>query len=176
MMTRHKSYCFGLLVLFIAAEVAVPTAGWTPRADADEFAQEVSDSLSAAIALSVVVSLTKGKKGRQEAGEIVEAVFFTGLITDAIKALELEERPNRRDRKSFPSGHTSRAFALAAVLAEHYPKQKWLFYFYAALVAWSRVELREHYVHDVVAGGALGIGVGRYVARRGGIVLWRARW
>src|SRR5690606_12102223 len=44
---------------------------------------------------------------------------------------------------SFPSGHTSTAFAVARVLAEEYPERKWLWYALALLVSWSRVENRR---------------------------------
>ncbi|MDP2876223.1 MAG: phosphatase PAP2 family protein [Holophaga sp.] len=59
---------------------------------------------------------------------------------------------------SFPSGHASRAFALATVLSE-YADNPWisgLAYGGAALVGVSRLEQREHFVSDVVAGALIG--------------------
>lgn len=61
---------------------------------------------------------------------------------------------------SFPSGHTSTAFALATGLTLAYPK--WYVavpsYFFAASVAYSRMNLGVHYFCDVLAGSLLGAG------------------
>ena len=48
----------------------------------------------------------------QAAGSIGSAF----LATEALKRAYPETRPDRSDRKSFPSGHTSSAFAAAATL------------------------------------------------------------
>lgn len=62
--------------------------------------------------------------------------------------------------RSFPSGHTSSAFALATSLTIVYPK--WYIvapsYFWAASVGYSRMNLGMHYPTDVIAGAVLGAG------------------
>jgi len=68
---------------------------------------------------------------------------------------------------SFPSGHATQAFALASVVAAH-TDNAWLAggaYGLASLVGLARVERREHYLSDVVAGALLGIAVGKIVVR-----------
>lgn len=57
--------------------------------------------------------------------------------------------------QSFPSAHTSGAFALAAGLAWFYPNGRALFYFLAGDVAVQRVLRHAHYPSDVVAGAVL---------------------
>lgn len=60
--------------------------------------------------------------------------------------------------ESFPSGHTTGAFAVAAVLSRRFPRLQWLFWSLAALVGLSRVALGRHWPSDVVAGALIGIG------------------
>lgn len=60
---------------------------------------------------------------------------------------------------SFPSGHTTSAFALATVLALWFRK-KWLsivLVLAAALVGYSRIYLAQHFPADVLAGSCIGI-------------------
>ena len=60
---------------------------------------------------------------------------------------------------SFPSGHATLSFALAAALCLRWPKGKFLWLGTATLVAISRVVLGVHWVSDVVVGAAIGWGV-----------------
>lgn len=69
--------------------------------------------------------------------------------------------------QSFPSGHTIQAFALASVVAEHAdrPWVSGLSYGLAGLVGAARMEQRQHFLSDVVAGGLIGAFVGKSVVR-----------
>jgi membrane-associated phospholipid phosphatase len=65
---------------------------------------------------------------------------------------------------SFPSGHTTASFAVAAVLAKSFPKIAWLVYGLAGCVAVSRAVRGSHFPTDVIAGICLGTIVGIGVA------------
>jgi membrane-associated phospholipid phosphatase len=67
--------------------------------------------------------------------------------------------------QSFPSGHTTQAFALASVIAEHAdtPWVSCVSYGLAGLVGVARLEQRQHFLSDVVAGGLIGTFVGKSV-------------
>jgi len=58
---------------------------------------------------------------------------------------------------SFPSGHTTLLFAALPLLFLAYPKQKWLFFIIALILALSRVYLGVHYVSDILAGMFVGL-------------------
>ncbi|MBV6438753.1 MAG: phosphatase PAP2 family protein [Haliscomenobacteraceae bacterium CHB4] len=64
---------------------------------------------------------------------------------------------------SFPSGHTMAAFALFSVVTmitgKKYPRAGLLFAFLAILTGVSRVFLVQHFLADILAGAALGLGV-----------------
>lgn len=65
--------------------------------------------------------------------------------------------------RSFPSGHTGAAFAVAIVLAHHYPRYKWIFYSLAVLVGYSRMYVGAHFPVDVTVGALLGVLTGKAV-------------
>lgn len=58
---------------------------------------------------------------------------------------------------SFPSGHTSSAFASAGILVKYFGKYKLEVILLASLIAFSRLYLYVHYPSDVLAGIILGI-------------------
>lgn len=62
---------------------------------------------------------------------------------------------------SFPSGHTSDAFAIATAVSIVYPKWYIIIpaYAWAITVAYSRMFLGVHYLSDVIAGITLGVGI-----------------
>lgn len=62
---------------------------------------------------------------------------------------------------SFPSGHTTTAFALGLFLAwKVLPSYwGWLLAILAALVGYSRVYLGQHYIEDIYVGSILGVGL-----------------
>lgn len=75
---------------------------------------------------------------------------------------EIVQRDKSVGPYSFPSGHTTLAFASATNLSLTY--KKWFItvpaYAYASLVGYSRMRLGVHYPSDVLAGALIGIGSG----------------
>lgn len=73
---------------------------------------------------------------------------------------------------SFPSGHTTSAFALATVLALWCRRKALsiLFVIAAALVGYSRIYLAQHFPADVLAGAGIGVlfGTGSFVLLNSG--------
>lgn len=98
--------------------------------------------------------------------DMLDAVIVNFGYSQVIKVAVGRERPNGENNQSFPSGHASNAFALAAVAEQHYG---WKIgvpgYVLAALVGASRIQQDKHYVSDVVAGATLGYIVARAVVR-----------
>jgi hypothetical protein len=110
--------------------------------------------------------MQQGEEGERMARQGFGAVIATGMATVLVKKTWRRRRPYPNDHKfgTFPSGHTSTVFAMAAVYASAQPEQKWLALGSASLVGWSRVKVRAHHWHDVLAGAALGYTIGKQFA------------
>jgi undecaprenyl-diphosphatase len=64
------------------------------------------------------------------------------------------------DRFSFPSGHSMTSFAIAVSIGHFYPELQLLLLLLAASIAASRIILGMHFLTDVIAGAAIGVGLG----------------
>jgi membrane-associated phospholipid phosphatase len=109
---------------------------------------------------------TGGPRFRAMTYDMLDAAVVNFTYTEILKVAVGRERPNGEDNKSFPSGHTSQAFAMASVAQQHYG---WKIgvpaYALAGLMGASRIHEDKHWLSDVVAGAALGYVVGRTVVR-----------
>lgn len=108
-----------------------------------------------------------GSREKETARLMADALVNSGLITQVLKVSIGRKRPNESGDESsitgpslryesFPSGHTSAAFAMATVLAGRYPKKKWAFYLLATAVGASRIIQNSHFLSDVVVGAGIG--------------------
>lgn len=146
-------------------------SSWTTRFGA-------LDAYGASAAL-VVSGVVFGDKNVTSTGrDAIEASLFSSLLASAVKRVAGRQRPTEAGNRtvfepgsggaSFPSGHATEAFAMASVISAH--ARGWviptLAYTAASLVAFDRVNDREHFPSDVVAGAALGFTVGRFVVNR----------
>jgi membrane-associated phospholipid phosphatase len=121
--------------------------------------------------------LTDDRKSLQVAQDgLAASIIASGLITPAIKLIAGRIRP-RDDagiynfkpfsnvNSSFPSGHTTEAFAVASVVANHY-EETWVTctsYSIASLVGVARMYHHAHFASDVLAGAMIGTFVGKSV-------------
>lgn len=81
-------------------------------------------------------------------------------LTYILKYSIHRERPNGRNRYSFPSGHSSAAFATATMLQMWYGGSVGIpAYALAALTAFQRMDDNQHWFSDVIMGTAIGIAV-----------------
>ncbi len=107
-------------------------------------------------------ALAKLKGGVVEAG----AVVATGALTNGLKDGSNRMRPDGSDHESFPSGHTSLAFAFATLANRNLESIDDLEGVRTPLqitntvlasgVGWARVEAHKHHPSDVLFGAALG--------------------
>ena len=101
--------------------------------------------------------------------QLGESVLAGQIASEGIKALELEERPNKKDKKSFPSGHAVGAFSSAMFVHKRYGLRYAITpYVMSIFTSYTRVRAKAHYWHDCLAGAAVSafftwILVGKYV-------------
>jgi len=68
-----------------------------------------------------------------------------------------EERPDKSNNQSFPSGHAAGSFAIASVLDRQYGGATgWIAYGMATFISASRIYGNHHELRDVVAGAVIG--------------------
>ena len=103
-----------------------------------------------------------------------EALIDSLIVEGALKGITQRERPSAGHERSeffdggssFPSGHATESWALATVVANEYHDRlavQIAAYGIASAVSVARFTGHNHYISDVVAGSALGWGIGRYV-------------
>ena len=97
------------------------------------------------------------------AGLALSAVTVFGLKTAINRQRPVGEYP--RWDSSIPSGHTTFAFSTSIIYSHSYPKLIIPLLLYSSMVGLSRIYDGEHYPTDVLAGMALGTGVGLVVIK-----------
>lgn len=111
--------------------------------------------------------------------QVLKHLVFAGvkrpfLYVDQMPGLHMVPGVELHHWLSFPSGHATSAFSMCLALAV-LANARWssiLLALGAALLAFSRVYLSQHFTEDVLAGAVLGIvtGIGCYY------LLYRGRW
>lgn len=117
---------------------------------------------------------------------VLASLITSGMVSLIVKTLAGRARPQLLDEvgafafqgfgvgsqvTSFPSGHTTTAFALAMALSLVMPRWRRTLFSLAIAVGISRVAVGEHYPSDVLAGMCIGsataYGLACLIARRG---------
>jgi membrane-associated phospholipid phosphatase len=130
-----------------------------------------------------VGALTDNQRATRVGLTSLKAIAITAVFTYAFKYATQRHRPGANDppdpriwegpfgsweHTSFPSGHSSHIFAVAAVFASEYRETIWvpvLSYSIAGLTAIARVYNDKHWASDVIFGSALGFFIGKFVYR-----------
>lgn len=151
----------------------------------DDFAKAVTPfgghrALQASVLMIGSGLLSRNANLRDAGIDALESeLWAAGVVTPLIKRAVGRSRPIQEEgassfhpfsgnHQSFPSGHSTNAFAFATAVAAHY--DGWvvptIVYSIASGVAFARVNDRAHFPSDVVAGALIGHAVARSVAYR----------
>lgn len=119
--------------------------------------------------ISVIITLLFLYK-RKYSGLIA---LWTTLITTVISTYLLKyiiQRPRplvdaliQKSGYSFPSGHTAVAFSVLPLLEREYPRLKYIWFFIAFLIAFSRLYLGVHLPSEIIAGAIIGYFFGNLI-------------
>jgi membrane-associated phospholipid phosphatase len=127
-------------------------------------------ALGSTVAATVILAGLWQLGDRETARELFLSLFTVKLFARGLKALIARPRPPEAlvntFTYSFPSEHAATAFLMASILGERYPHLRPFFYTAAVVVSLSRLLLGVHYPTDILAGAALGLGVGYAVNNR----------
>ena len=116
-----------------------------------------------AAAMLLGVAIFTGPAGPATARCALAALVGSNLVVEGLKRLVGRVRPDgdpHRSNSSFPSGHAASAVALAVVMSVRWRGGTWFFILLAGLVSWSRIYLNRHFLTDVLASVAIGVGFG----------------
>jgi len=130
----------------------------------------------AAVCLWLLARPGGNRKWKLAAGSALGAAALALLANRVISTAWHRDRPfethhvghvwgPRKTDASFPSDHSSAAFAIAVAVALLDPLAGVLFLVLAALIALGRVVIGEHYPGDVLAGAAIGTAAALIVVR-----------
>ena len=162
-------------------ESAEFTEQWSASPFADKLFEMGETAGNSAVPFGFsVFSYTTGKlfhsnKMVSFGSDLFRSQAMNGLFTIALKVAIDRKRPDGTPY-SYPSGHTSSAFATAGTIQSHFGYKLGLPAFaLAGYVGFSRLQEGKHYLSDVIAGGLLGYYVSTKLSRRkkgsGGISL-----
>ena len=163
-----------------AMDTTAPSRTLPPRGDVGRelmFLEQYGQLACTVVVVLAVACLDP--KGRRRALAVAMACLLTLLVTHLIKDFAGRSRPFANSREvpgsehglwlwrgpwqfssswgSFPSGHTTAAFALASSLSWFYPRGRALFMTLALITATQRILHTAHYLSDVTAGIAIGV-------------------
>lgn len=112
-------------------------------------------------------------KGREIGVLGTESLLDSLIVAGVLKEVFRRSRPDEKHAgdfwaggTSFPSGHAIQIWSIASLLDHEYQHKRIVgitAYTLAGIVSASRIAAQKHFASDVVAGGAMGWFIGRYV-------------
>jgi membrane-associated phospholipid phosphatase len=112
-------------------------------------------------------------KGREIGVLGTETLLDSLIVVGITKEIFRRNRPDERNPgdfwgggTSFPSGHAIQIWSIASLLDHEYKHKRIVgitAYTLASIVSAARIAAQKHFASDVVAGGAMGWFIGRYV-------------
>jgi membrane-associated phospholipid phosphatase len=137
------------------------------RGNLDSTTKTSADGLQLFLpSIPVLVGGLKWAGGDSENFEVVAESLGGVVAIQQLMARTIQrERPDQKDDTSFPSGHTSWAFAATTLIVRdvHDPADTSfhavdaLLYLPAAFNAWERVRISHHWASDVTCGALIGV-------------------
>lgn len=149
-----------LLILIVSLLLLSVAHADSPARKAANFASGTGNILYLAAAVGLPL-LADGHNGTNHALRVADSLGSSLVVTEGLKYLIREKRPDSNAHDSFPSGHATAAFAAATAESSLHPKQAPLWFLGATAISLSRIRLNQHYPRDVIAGAALGYGMTR---------------
>ena len=166
---------------------------WFDRSAASNYSPAFSHTSDWIVGACIISPLTLflSKDIRNDAGTMtimyLETLLLSTFVPGALKSsgrirpliynpdvpLEKKLELKKKARASFPSGHTTSAFATAVFLAQvhsdYYPDSKWNLYIWsgalltASSVGYLRYASGKHFPTDVLAGAVIGSAIGYFI-------------
>ena len=143
--------------LAVAAALAAPAvdAGGTSQRDKD--IAEIGDWVQIGLPIAGYVGawLSDDREGTRQ---LTRTLIGASVSAHVFKQLAERSRPDASDSRSFPSGHTTAAFAGSEFIRQRYGN-KWGIpaTAAAAFVGYSRIRANKHFRDDVLAGASNGL-------------------
>jgi hypothetical protein len=141
--------------------------------------RDAAPTLALVAGTGLYAAFIDDRDGYRETWSLIEAGVFSGVTAEALGYAIGRERPDAttspnewgKGGDSFPSLHTTVAFAVGTVFAESgNDEYRWIRriigYGVASATAYERTSENVHWLSDSVAGAALGIATARFVLNR----------
>lgn len=174
---------------FVAADHSIQD--WVDRNNKSAMGKKVADGFNTfgnpvtmagvnvgVIAIGLANQSYGGGSWIKEAGLVgLEAEGFAVAAAELLSNATGRARPEKHQgatnfrpfsgNASFGSSHSAASFAVASVFADRFdPSIGWLSYGVATAVAASRVYTDKHFTSDVIVGGLIGWGMGKFISRQ----------
>ena len=152
--SRRLAVVFGSGLLVMTS--LSPASSWAASESAEDYA-EIGDWVQILLPASGYVGtwITGDKEG---AYQLTKALAGAGISAHFFKQLAERTRPDATDTRSFPSGHTTAAFAGSEFIRIRWGNGWGIPATLAAgFVGWSRINVNKHFRDDVLAGMSNGL-------------------